>query len=229
VGRSHPLYPIELRRRSLATTLAARAAYSRDNRAGPVPTTTLPGASSRPVASWPPTHGFLATDPWLPGHRPVAAWPPTRGFLATDPSKLCHARDITVAVAQLVRAPGCGPGGRGFKSPRSPQPRPVGKASSVSRRVEPSGVPDPLRIRLHSTARASSSTAEQRTLNPQVPGSNPGGRTTDELPFYRPGHRQSPTGRRQNATRLSIEGPKVQRRPGVWELRFYAQYRLVMV
>ena len=26
-----------------------------------------------------------------------------------------------VAVAQVVRAPGCGPGGRGFKSPRSPQ------------------------------------------------------------------------------------------------------------
>lgn len=28
---------------------------------------------------------------------------------------------VMVAVAQLVRAPGCGPGGRGFKSPRSPQ------------------------------------------------------------------------------------------------------------
>ncbi len=28
--------------------------------------------------------------------------------------------EIVVAVAQLVRAPGCGPGGRGFKSPRSP-------------------------------------------------------------------------------------------------------------
>ena len=25
-----------------------------------------------------------------------------------------------MAVAQLVRAPGCGPGGRGFESPRSP-------------------------------------------------------------------------------------------------------------
>ena len=28
---------------------------------------------------------------------------------------------LMVGVAQLVRAPGCGPGGRGFKSHRSPQ------------------------------------------------------------------------------------------------------------
>ena len=42
--------------------------------------------------------------------------------------QLCHAWEgrgapsptDMVAVAQLVRAPGCGPGGRGFKSPRSP-------------------------------------------------------------------------------------------------------------
>ena len=32
-----------------------------------------------------------------------------------------------VAVAQLVRAPDCGPGGRGFKSPRSPQGSASGK------------------------------------------------------------------------------------------------------
>jgi hypothetical protein len=31
----------------------------------------------------------------------------------------------SVGVAQVVRAPGCGPGGRGFKSPRSPQIRDV--------------------------------------------------------------------------------------------------------
>ena len=29
-------------------------------------------------------------------------------------------RSFLVGVAQLVRAPGCGPGGRGFKSHRSP-------------------------------------------------------------------------------------------------------------
>ena len=28
-----------------------------------------------------------------------------------------------VGVAQLVRVPGCGPGGRGFKSPHSPHTR----------------------------------------------------------------------------------------------------------
>ena len=31
---------------------------------------------------------------------------------------------LVVGVAQLVRAPGCGPGGRGFDSLHSPQPRP---------------------------------------------------------------------------------------------------------
>ena len=71
-------------------------------------------------------------------------------------------RGPVVAVAQLVRAPGCGPGGRGFKSPRSP---------SQPHRA-------PIRLRVSSTQRASSSMAEQRTLNPQVLGSNPRGRTT---------------------------------------------------
>jgi hypothetical protein len=66
-----------------------------------------------------------------------------------------------VAVAQLVRAPGCGPGGRGFKSPRSPS--------------QLFGAP--ARPGILQTPRASSSTAEQRTLNPQVLGSNPRGRT----------------------------------------------------
>ncbi len=33
---------------------------------------------------------------------------------------MCHTRGSLVAVAQLVRAPGCDPGGRGFEPRRSP-------------------------------------------------------------------------------------------------------------
>jgi hypothetical protein len=32
-----------------------------------------------------------------------------------------HTELFVVGVAQLVRAPGCGPGGRGFETPRPPQ------------------------------------------------------------------------------------------------------------
>ena len=42
------------------------------------------------------------------------------------PSALWQTEWPVVAVAQLVRAPGCGPGGRGFKSPRSPHRTPRG-------------------------------------------------------------------------------------------------------
>ena len=65
-----------------------------------------------------------------------------------DRRRVCNAGDnCVVAVAQVVRAPGCGPGGRGFKSPRSPSPAPLAQL------------------------------AEQRTLNPRVQGSSPWGRT----------------------------------------------------
>ncbi len=70
-----------------------------------------------------------------------------------------------VAVAQLVVAPGCDPGGRGFKSPRSPH-----SAQAVGVEQSTPTLPGP--------QAASSSTAEQWTLNPLVLGSNPRGRTT---------------------------------------------------
>ena len=43
-----------------------------------------------------------------------------------------------VGVAQLVRAPGCGPGGRGFETPRSPQslPRACVQTSVHTKMVE---------------------------------------------------------------------------------------------
>ena len=63
-----------------------------------------------------------------------------------------------VGVAQLVRAPGCGPGGRGFESPRSPH------------RIGPWATPAPL-----------AQLVEHRTLNPQVLGSSPRG-CTKEIP-----------------------------------------------
>jgi len=69
----------------------------------------------------------------------------------------------TVGVAQSVRASGCGPEGRGFDSPRSPH-------SVLTTRARP-----PVHSAPHD--RASSSTAEQWTLNPLVLGSNPRGRT----------------------------------------------------
>ena len=81
-----------------------------------------------------------------------------------------------VGVAQLVRALGCGPRGRGFESPRSPQI--VGRYQFRYRRhealigehmaVSPSVVPRNAPL---------AQLVEQRTLNPQVLGSIPRGRT----------------------------------------------------
>ena len=74
VGRSHPLYPVELRRRRLR---------SAEFRAHPLKTSVA-------RVSWQSCVSGRQIGPRM------------------------------VAVAQVVRAPGCGPGGRGFKSPRSP-------------------------------------------------------------------------------------------------------------
>ena len=91
-----------------------------------------------------------------------------------------------VGVAQLVRALGCGPRGRGFESPRSPQI--VGRYQFRYRRHElligehkalsPSVVPRNAPL---------AQLVEQRTLNPQVLGSIPRGRTKYKGPSITPG------------------------------------------
>ena len=91
----------------------------------------------------------------------------------------------SVAVAQQVRAPGCGPGGRGFKSPRSPQNflqdrSCVGTLGDLGTPTVAASGSRKARGRVIDFHGASSSTAEQRTLNPQVSGSNPEGRTRSE-------------------------------------------------
>ena len=63
-----------------------------------------------------------------------------------------------VGVAQLVRAPGCGPGGRGFDSHHSPHILALQRFNGPIAQL-----------------------AEHRTLNPQVEGSIPSGRTLDEF------------------------------------------------
>ena len=71
-----------------------------------------------------------------------------------------------VAVAQSGRAPGCGPGGRGFEAPS------VTPVRSNRRADEPA--------RLTGRNAPLAELAEQRTLNPQVLGSSPRGRTKSQ-------------------------------------------------
>src|SRR5438309_899554 len=61
--------------------------------------------------------------------------PDSLAYPVGAPWTLCHAGQPLVAVAQLVRAPGCGPGSRGVESPRSPVLRP--EAAIVRRRLAP--------------------------------------------------------------------------------------------
>ena len=67
--------------------------------------------------------GPTATPPASRRGRPEAT-------VGSTSARRCRAR--MVAVAQLVRAPGCGPGGRGFNSPRSPQVHPRGEHGGLA-------------------------------------------------------------------------------------------------
>ena len=74
----------------------SRRADAHDARAAPArPAQTRPGASAGPATPGGPRDAGRAVPDWT----------------------------TSVGVAQVVRAPGCGPGGRGFKSPRSPRRR----------------------------------------------------------------------------------------------------------
>ena len=81
-----------------------------------------------------------------------------------------------VGVAQLVRAPGCGPGGRGFETPRPPQTLP--RLCIQSWWNEYLAIPHVARLGCHLHRAPLAQLVEQRTLNPQVLGSSPRGRTT---------------------------------------------------
>ena len=72
------------------------------------------GLRLAPVAQW--TEQVTSNDK-VAGSSPAGGAP----FGSDPPASRIHAP--LVAVAQLVRAPGCGPGGRGFESPRSPHLR----------------------------------------------------------------------------------------------------------
>ena len=60
---------------------------------------------------------------WLYRPKRLAAWNPSLTWLSTPIilSLTAYTEFVMVGVAQLVRAPGCGPGGRGFETPRPPQ------------------------------------------------------------------------------------------------------------
>src|SRR5688572_11791624 len=100
-----------------------------------------------------------------------------------------------VGVAQVVRAPGCGPGGRGFKSPRSPLNGNGVKTferSGFGVRSDSGTSPRGLRYQSrHNVVTAFDITlyasvaqlAEQGTLNPKVEGSIPSGRIILERQF----------------------------------------------
>ena len=89
---------------------------------GGVRATARPGLGERPADRRALRHrhrGRMTRDP-RPRRRPNPVRPSDRVplcFIQPGSRAAC----AMVGVAQLVRAPGCGPGGRGFESPRPPQ------------------------------------------------------------------------------------------------------------
>ena len=86
---------------------------------------------------------------------------------------------FVVGVAQLVRAPGCGPGGRGFETPRPPQQNFAlfGVCRVRLREIFCFSAFAFDLLEWRSVIAPLAQLVEQRTLNPQVLGSNPRGGT----------------------------------------------------
>jgi hypothetical protein len=116
------------------------------------------------------------------GHPPWTCTDPP--FACTLPHRSPHAGGPMVAVAQLVRAPRCGRGGRGFDSRRSPSPaRLAGFApapADVRRSSAASTLPGAA-----ATSASVAQLAEQPALNRCVEGSSPSGGTTGRHPLRR--------------------------------------------
>ena len=103
------------------------------------PETRVPFSNlSREVAGAPP-RGRCGASMRARGLEPPRPGPPApkagASTSSATPARAGILRGLAVAVAQLVVAPGCGPGGRGFESHRSPLSRPVARARSSGDRA----------------------------------------------------------------------------------------------
>jgi hypothetical protein len=65
---------------------------------------------------------FPSPAPCAPVAQGIEHLPSKQGVAGSIPARRANQDErIAVDVAQMARAPGCGPGGRGFKSRHSPQ------------------------------------------------------------------------------------------------------------